>query len=253
MELNWSTFALEIVNFLILVWLLARFLYLPVTRVIEQRRLAIHKQLADADAARTDAAALKHDYEERMTAWEHERITARQQLDAEISVERGRLLNELRQELEQEREKAGILDQRRMEDARNHLRSLALEQGTEFCARLLTRLASPELETRIIDFACAELGALAPDKRDLLKINHEKNKNGVIIRSAFPISGTTRNTLSHTLAQIIGSTANFIYQRDPDLIAGICIQIGAWQLQANLRDELKYFSAIERDRGSGER
>ncbi len=38
MELNWSTLLLEIVNFLVLVWILKRFLYRPVLQVIEERR-----------------------------------------------------------------------------------------------------------------------------------------------------------------------------------------------------------------------
>ncbi|WP_054775053.1 hypothetical protein [Methylogaea oryzae] len=41
MELDWSTIALEIVNFLILVWLLKRLLYKPVQDIIAQRRAAI--------------------------------------------------------------------------------------------------------------------------------------------------------------------------------------------------------------------
>ena len=38
MELDWTTFILEIINFLVLVWILHRFLYQPVMNVIAQRR-----------------------------------------------------------------------------------------------------------------------------------------------------------------------------------------------------------------------
>ena len=38
MELSGSTFVLEIINFLILVWILKRFLYKPVLGVIAKRR-----------------------------------------------------------------------------------------------------------------------------------------------------------------------------------------------------------------------
>ena len=37
MELNWTTFALEAVNFMVLVWILKRFLYKPVLAAIAQR------------------------------------------------------------------------------------------------------------------------------------------------------------------------------------------------------------------------
>ena len=48
MELNWSTFILEIINFLVLIWILKRFLYKPVLDVIARRRAGIEKTLSDA-------------------------------------------------------------------------------------------------------------------------------------------------------------------------------------------------------------
>ena len=37
MELDWSTFALEIINFLALLWILKRFLYRPILAVVAER------------------------------------------------------------------------------------------------------------------------------------------------------------------------------------------------------------------------
>jgi len=48
LELSWSTFLLEIINFLVLVWILKHFLYKPVLDVIARRRSGIEKTLADA-------------------------------------------------------------------------------------------------------------------------------------------------------------------------------------------------------------
>ena len=55
MHFDWSTFALQTVNFAILVWLLHRFLYRPVLRLIDARRAEIDKQYADARGAETKA------------------------------------------------------------------------------------------------------------------------------------------------------------------------------------------------------
>ncbi len=57
MHLDWSTFALQTVNFAILVWLLHRFLYRPVLRLVDERRAMIDKQYADARAAEAAAQA----------------------------------------------------------------------------------------------------------------------------------------------------------------------------------------------------
>ena len=50
MEMDWSTFILEIINFLILVWILKRFLYRPILEVIARRREGVEKTLSEARA-----------------------------------------------------------------------------------------------------------------------------------------------------------------------------------------------------------
>lgn len=66
MELNWSTFILEIINFLILIWILKRFFYKPVLEVIARRRAGIEKTLEDAQALHNEAKALQKQYESRL-------------------------------------------------------------------------------------------------------------------------------------------------------------------------------------------
>ena len=65
MNFDWTTFALEAINFLILVWLLKRFLYRPILDAVARRQAAVARTLADAEAARVDAARLREEYEGR--------------------------------------------------------------------------------------------------------------------------------------------------------------------------------------------
>ena len=58
MELSWPTFFLEIINFLVLVWILKRFLYKPVLEAVAHRKAVIDKTLADANAKEAGAQAL---------------------------------------------------------------------------------------------------------------------------------------------------------------------------------------------------
>ena len=56
MQFSWWTFLIQGVNFLVLVWLLQRFLYKPVAEVIARRR-------EDTEAAERKAAAAAQDAE----------------------------------------------------------------------------------------------------------------------------------------------------------------------------------------------
>ena len=92
MEFDWTTVILEMLNFLVLIWLLKRFFYRPVQAVIEKRRAASEKILTDADARHREADALKGDYEQRLAQFAKERELAMAKLDEEIAVERERRL-----------------------------------------------------------------------------------------------------------------------------------------------------------------
>ena len=48
MQIDWTTFALEILNFLVLVWILKHFFYQPVLAVLDKRRASVEKETADA-------------------------------------------------------------------------------------------------------------------------------------------------------------------------------------------------------------
>ncbi len=55
MLIDWFTVVAQIVNFLILVWLLKRFLYKPILDALDAREKKIAKELADADLKKTEA------------------------------------------------------------------------------------------------------------------------------------------------------------------------------------------------------
>ena len=72
MELNSSTFILEIINFLILVWILKRFFYKPVLDIIARRKADIEETVAKAQTLQSNAENLEHQYESRLADWEKE-------------------------------------------------------------------------------------------------------------------------------------------------------------------------------------
>ena len=57
MELNWTTFTLEIINFLALLWILKRFLYQPVRAILAERRAGVERVLTQANTAQTEASS----------------------------------------------------------------------------------------------------------------------------------------------------------------------------------------------------
>ena len=68
-------FVAAICNLLIQMWLIKKFLFKPVQKVLAQRQQLADAQIADAEAARTDAEAMRADYEQRLAAAKEEAAT----------------------------------------------------------------------------------------------------------------------------------------------------------------------------------
>jgi len=246
MELNWSTFALEIINFLVLVWILKRFLYKPVLEVIARRRAGIEKTLADARALHADAEQLQAQYEGRITAWEKEQQRARESLARELGSERSRRMAELQDALDQARHQARIAEARRQEDAMQRLEETALAQGARFATRLLEQAAGPEIEARLADLVIGELERLPTERTAALRDALGHAPETLVVSSAYGLDADRRQRLEQALASVTGRPVALRFEQDEELLAGVRINLGAWAVGANLRDELQGFAELAR-------
>ena len=242
MAFDWTTFALEIINFLVLVWILQRFLYKPVMNAIAQRKAAIEKTLADARTVEATALTLKQQYENRMADWEAEKAKAKAQLASELEVDRVRLKSELHASLEQERERDRALEQRRTMELRQRQEEGALIEGGRFTARLLSRVASAALEETIRGLLIEDLPRLGDGELQSLRLACQAADAKVRITSRYALEEEQRSSLAQALGRLAAKPVFCEFGQDAELIAGLRISVGPWVLGCNLRDELKFFA-----------
>lgn len=246
MELNWSTFVLEIINFLVLIWILKHFLYKPVLGVIARRRAGIEKTLADVKDIQANAEELKEKYEGRLTEWEHERQQAYKDMLNAIDEERISKTEELQTKLDQQGEKARVAEERRQEDARRKVEVTALDQAARFATRLLDHASGPDTEKRLVELVINELDSLPDQKIEKLRKNFGKTPGEIVVTSAFPLVNDQRQRLEKLLTDITGTNLSLRFEQKAELMAGLRITVGAWALGANIMDELKGFVELAR-------
>src|SRR5580658_4333804 len=98
MLINWFTILAQAINFLILVWLLKRFLYKPILHAIDDREKGIAAQLADAVAKRAEAQKDRDDFQHKNEAFDKERAALLKKATDLAKAERQRLLGEARKD-----------------------------------------------------------------------------------------------------------------------------------------------------------
>ena len=244
MEFNLSTFILEIINFLILIWILQRLFYKPLLEVIAKRKQFIDQSLADAKAMQQQAEEQRSLYENRQKLWEQEKQAALAALHQQIDAERRVQMAKLDTDLEQERQKVNVTLQRQQQELQRQAEKQALQNGARFAGMLLKQSASPELEARLFNLLLDHLKTLPEACTLCLQMMGTKKSVPIKITSAYELTTEQRLQLEQKLGSLITSPINFQYHQDAALIAGVRMDIGAWVLNANLQHELIGFTEI---------
>lgn len=247
MQIDATTFVLELINFAILVWILHRFLYRPILGAIDRRRTAIEASMQEATSTRERAEELRQAYEDRFTGWEQERAQARATLAADLAAQREKALAEVARSAEQERDRLAAVQARRAHDLAREAEERALEQAAAFAARLFERLSGPETDARLIDAFAADLAGWPESRIEDLRAAARAAQGRVQIAVARTLGDAERARILRSLEERLGLRCQAEFSVDPSLLAGLGVTIGPWMLQANLRDELQFFASGPED------
>jgi F-type H+-transporting ATPase subunit b len=213
MHIDFWTLALQTINVLVLVWLLARFLFRPVAAIIAERRAAADKLLADAAAQlqQTSDAAAALAKQRDGVAGEAQRVLAEARATAE--AERATLLqhaSDAASRLQADAQQAITRDQHAMREA---LEREASDLALTIAARLLKRVPAAALTHAFMESLAATLET-DPTRNSLLGTTLE-------LRSATQLDGAAQADCRAILSRILGAGVELSFRTDPTLIAGV--------------------------------
>lgn len=242
MGFDWTTFALEILNFVVLAWLLARFLFRPVQGAIDARRASIEADLAAAKAATVAAESAAAEHAERLRAWETERESAKRRLADELAAQRQAALAEQAAALAAERERDTALSARARAEFERGAELDGTRLGAAFAGRLLERAAGPALDATLVGRFVEDLAALPEDEAARLRAALPQ-PCPVTIESARPLEQDATAVLEAALARLFDRRLEITWTVEPGLIGGLRVAAPPWRFDASLAGELAWFAA----------
>ena len=156
-DLTLGTILAQMLNFFILVWILARFAYKPLVSMMQERKERIAKDLADAQAARTEAEQFKADYAAQIAnaRQEAQQIVEKAVQQAEATTHEQ--LAAAREQIEREKERArqDIVNER--DRAMNNLRNEVISLSVAMATKVVAKDMDSETNTKLIEDAIAKL------------------------------------------------------------------------------------------------
>lgn len=235
MHAHLSTFLFQVVNFLVLVLVLRRWLYRPVLAMIARRQQEVQAPLAAAGADRRTAAELRAQADQLLAEARGARAQALQQAAQESQSRREELLADARRAAEELAGKMRTDLQRERAGAEAELRARAAEVAVAIAARLLDAAGGLAPTDRLLDQAMS-----AVEQMDARQRSASAGPAGrkVQVLTATPLDGARRETIADRLRHALGAEVTVGFAEDPALIAGAEIHLPTAVVRQSWRDQL---------------
>jgi len=239
MQIDWFTFAAQIVNFLVLVALLRWLLYGPIVRAMRRREEKIQNRLQEAEDAQAKAEAKAREYEEKNRQIERQREQLLDEARQEARQQRERLFEEAREEVDRQRRQWQESLARERDDLIAGLRRDAGKMGVDAARHALAHLADAELEQQMCQAFASRLQTLDQQQRDEIARHLSNGPANVAVRSAFDVPRQRRDPLRKTLQDAFGYDGEITFDRSSDLICGVELEAGGYRFGWNVKDFLQ--------------
>ena len=251
MLIDWFTVIAQVINFLILVWLMRRFLYQPILQAIAAREEKIATQLRDAASLKQAAAAEQEQFQRKNAEIDQAREGILQTARSEAEQEKQRLNAQNQQALTAQQAKWQAAWQHEREQLQQELSARSLAQVFVVARQVLADLAASSLEQRMCAIFVQRLTTLDADAHQRLQQAYSSASTPVLVLSAFPLPASQRAELQNALAALCGAgpetetkTGREIeFKLDTALCNGMELHINGWKLAWHVND---YLAALEK-------
>jgi len=232
------TIIAQIINFLILIYLLKRFLFNRIIQIMDEREKQITDRMQDAKTAK-ETAQKELDEQQRIREELQEKwneMLAQAKKDAQ--KKREELVKDARSKIDEEQKnwREAILKQRTA--FLRDLRHLSCEQVCQMSRKVLADLADEKLENQLIENFLIQLGKLSKEeKNDFIRfINKDERK--IWVDSSFQLTGEKESGIRKILEEIIGDKVEINFKVSPKLICGIETRTEGKKISWNIENYL---------------
>jgi len=239
MLIDWFTVAAQMLNFLILVWLLKRFLYQPILNAIDAREKRIAAELADAAAKKTEAEKERDDFQNKNKAFDEQRSALLAKATDEAKAERERLLDEARKAADSLRAAQASALHNDQVKLGSEITRLATEQVFEIARKTLSDLATVSLEERIGEVFTRRLREMNGKAKQELGDALKTSPDASVVRSAFDLRAEQKAAIQNALNETFSSEIRIRFETSQAQVCGIELTANGQKISWSIADYLK--------------
>ena len=242
MGIDLVTLIAQIINLVVLIWLMKRFLYQPVLKMISERQALIDAEIKKAHQARQEALLQEAQYTKKVADFDARRSLMMSEAHQEVEAFKQKILDESKQAISYSRKNWQTELEQEKKSFDSGLQVAIIKNFKLFASDALKDMAGVELTSLVLDKFKEKVQKMPKTNRKKMSDNILKNKK-VIISTDSKLDAVKKNELKEFLLKEfeISETIKFEFKEDENLICGIQIQVGEHQTSWNLKNYLEAF------------
>jgi F-type H+-transporting ATPase subunit b len=243
MLIDWFTVGAQALNFIVLVWLLKRFLYKPILTAVDKREKLIAAELADAASKKAEAQKERDAFQHKNETFDQQGAALMTKATGEANAERQRLLDDARKATDALSAKRHDALQTEARNLNQAIRSRTQQEVFAIARKALTDLAGASLEDRMTEVFTQRLRAMGGKAKAGFAEAFQASSEPALVRSAFDLPADQRTAIQKTLKEAFSAKVEVRFETSAELVSGIELSANGQKVSWSIAD---YLGSLEK-------
>jgi len=244
MRINWFTVIAQVINFLVLVWLLKKFLYKPILKAIDDREKKIASQINDANHLKEEAKKEQDDFTRKNAEFDQQKKGLMDKAVADANSQRQKLLDQAKDEASRLGDKLEQASKEKQKTEQKEIAQKTQKQVLAITRKALTEIASESLEEQSAGTFIKRLKESKDEEKKQFIDAFKSNANTILIRSAFNLPAKQQQDIIQAVDDVLGTKSTIQFKTTPGIISGIELTTNGYKLAWSFSE---YLDSLEKN------
>jgi F-type H+-transporting ATPase subunit b len=244
MQINWFTVIAQVINFLVLVWLLKKFLYSPILKAVDEREKKIASQVKDANQLKAEAKKEQDEFAKKNADFDGQKKELMDKAIADANTQRQKLLDEAKDAASKLSAKLEATLKEKQKTENMEIAQKTQKEVFAIARKALTEIASESLEEQSAGTFVKRLNDLKDDEKKQFIDAFKSNNNTILVRSAFDLPVKQQHDISKAVDGVLGTKTPLQFKTAPGVISGIELTTNGYKLAWSFSE---YLNSLEKN------
>ncbi|TDG36468.1 F0F1 ATP synthase subunit B [Pedobacter changchengzhani] len=251
MQINWFTVIAQMINFLVLVWLMKKYLYKPILQAVDEREKKIASELKEAKTKMVEAKKEQDEFQQKNEAFDSDKKKMMAKATADAANERQDLLDAAKKEAADVKLKLHAASAELQENLSNEVVQKMQQKVFDITKKVLSEFTSTDVEAQLVEVFIHKIKNISDsDKKQFIDAFHSES-SPIVIKTASKLSEKDHKSIKSAIDSVLGDHSKYEFTTDSKMIGGVDLATNgyklSWSFSAYLNSLEKNMTSIKNE------